>query len=1451
MMLTKYHIFILIWLNVVVQTAWGQPFNINFLHYLVRKDASPTNDTDTSIVPTSETSIAEAISSSKDAFASVISEQQQTQSNNDNNIPTTKTSEQQSVQQTNSIILSNTNNNNNIPTETTKSTMVPTQQSFASVTDTPTGASSNNGFANTDTIDNTNTNTNSFIRQAPAPVPSQDTHTNIDTDIDNVSTIIPPIASQIENTDTNIIASPMASTYTNLASLPLEQSITQSGSTQPIASSISKQMSFNDMLNTSLASTTDYPTINTNTIPIFSISTGTAKPSSSSIFSISSATSHIADTPSNTTDKPPVTTSDVIDLTSVISTPSAILSTTPDDNNGNNSDGSHTFVDAGQNTPVEDDTTSSTSSIPNIILPPPQTTTDTPAAIVQSSLVSPTETTPPSDGDAEDNKGSQKGSNSDSNADPNPNPNPDDSSDSKGDAKPDDGSDGKGPAIVSLPTTTAIIPTIATMITATTPQVSQASIISQGSQVSQIIEHVQVSQVSQASQVVQVPPVLQTSQVSQASQMSQVQIIPQAVSQASQLSQTSQIPQASRESNENNIVPEASQVSRIVPPKTVSQGLSPVSNQPEEVSSQTSVDKQSSVDPHKQGNHDNSQIVSTNAADNGNNNIISVSQLHQTTPILQIHTTASTPNSNNNNYNSNDYNQASVKSNNVVANSIISGKPHETTPMIESANTNNNNNEKTQDINTNNSNNEKTQDLNTNKNNNNNNNNANSALPTKLIPTETKNGNNRVTQSAGSNNGDSNNVSRIQHANDQDTRARPNSITDMASIVTASARPHRPNNDPFADSEIVHLFESMASNGDKPNISKLFDEGDDDDDNIITDIPIKGGPTKTKKYSVDGENNLSWLPTSIQYAPTIDTTAAVTPESMQTLPAVITPSKIIEASPDCDLITIGFQYKLHYSFLVSTPLTAAQVFDFLPYTLYYPIISHLNETYSNIDLPIYRETTTLYNSDQSLKKRDTNGNTYITPDSIWKSSANAITNTMTTTTKTVDIPLSSEDATLKFNFTSIQVKQIVPYMKPNSEYITSVAEVYFPKEYISMLQNLISDPNSIIYKNPKASFRTIANLIDSSISITALFKDNDNQNSSNSNDKNSDASSRSKNGKDSDNDNSSSNNLKVSEHEEAISGGIDISPSNNLEVNHKIRNRMLIFIFCLSTIVFIWIYSLLKMSKLLYRFERKEKALPQFEDEEKLNHYQINPYRDTPSASVRPLNNHVSSADSSGDSSNYTSMEEKFCTENYGTPHFHDDIESIYNPERDLHYTVDEDGNFYYSKKNKGPEATDENDSETDVNPFRTTLPVSPFTQTGTSNPFWSGREQPSTEIFSDDSNRLYTAITSEDSNEIGNSSKEIRNEGPTPRRIRTTTSTYLASDLDLKIDDIDAEEDNDDNVADLYVGAFDALDEELYKRLSVLAEKKNLKKTDMSLDRQTIMQLHIGSKRTKSVSNI
>ncbi len=74
---------------------------------------------------------------------------------------------------------------------------------------------------------------------------------------------------------------------------------------------------------------------------------------------------------------------------------------------------------------------------------------------------------------------------------------------------------------------------------------------------------------------------------------------------------------------------------------------------------------------------------------------------------------------------------------------------------------------------------------------------------------------------------------------------------------------------------------------------------------------------------------------------------------------------------------------------------------------------------------------------------------------------------------------------------------------------------------------------------------------------------------------------------------------------------------------------------------------------------------------------------------------------------------------------------------------------------------------------------------------------------------------------------------------------------MDLKIDDIDAEEDNDDNVADLYVGAFDALDEELYKRLSVLAEKKNLKKTDMSLDRQTIMQLHIGSKRTKSVSNI
>ncbi|CAK9435454.1 uncharacterized protein LODBEIA_P01810 [Lodderomyces beijingensis] len=71
-------------------------------------------------------------------------------------------------------------------------------------------------------------------------------------------------------------------------------------------------------------------------------------------------------------------------------------------------------------------------------------------------------------------------------------------------------------------------------------------------------------------------------------------------------------------------------------------------------------------------------------------------------------------------------------------------------------------------------------------------------------------------------------------------------------------------------------------------------------------------------------------------------------------------------------------------------------------------------------------------------------------------------------------------------FGDVTVKQLIPYQAASINYTITVAEVYFPSNSIMTLSQLISSPDSMIYKNPDGIQNTLASLIDSRIPLIGL-----------------------------------------------------------------------------------------------------------------------------------------------------------------------------------------------------------------------------------------------------------------------------------------------------------------------------------------------------------------------------
>ncbi|CAI5030011.1 CRE_HP_G0100420.mRNA.1.CDS.1 [Saccharomyces cerevisiae] len=222
-------------------------------------------------------------------------------------------------------------------------------------------------------------------------------------------------------------------------------------------------------------------------------------------------------------------------------------------------------------------------------------------------------------------------------------------------------------------------------------------------------------------------------------------------------------------------------------------------------------------------------------------------------------------------------------------------------------------------------------------------------------------------------------------------------------------------------------------------------------------------------------NSYAWLPTAIivESSETGPTTASFNPSITGSLPNAIEPAVAVSEPINHTLITIGFTAALNYVFLVQNPLSSAQIFNFLPLVLKYPFSNTSSELDNNIG-----ELSTFILSYRSGSSTTTLSPKSISSLSVVKKKKNQQKKNATKSTEDLHPP--------QVDTSSIAVKKIVPMVDSSKAYIISVAEVYFPTEAVTYLQQLILDENSTLYSNPQIPLRSLAGLIDSGIPLGGL-----------------------------------------------------------------------------------------------------------------------------------------------------------------------------------------------------------------------------------------------------------------------------------------------------------------------------------------------------------------------------
>ncbi|KAG0654980.1 hypothetical protein C6P45_003211 [Maudiozyma exigua] len=373
---------------------------------------------------------------------------------------------------------------------------------------------------------------------------------------------------------------------------------------------------------------------------------------------------------------------------------------------------------------------------------------------------------------------------------------------------------------------------------------------------------------------------------------------------------------------------------------------------------------------------------------------------------------------------------------------------------------------------------------------------------------------------------------------------------------------------------------------------------------IIGDQKSKDS-TKTKtavSYTLSADNN--WLPSSIivQTTDTKKSESSINPSSFPTsLPAAIAASTEVTEPSNTTLITIGFGEELNYNFLVENPLSSAQIFNFLPEALIYPFyvdeISNKDDVIDNdlsyesmyVSWTVSDGTTTISPTDTLVKRAGTIIDDAGALSQIFNQTS-AIINTLntvknrfveqtTTTTRdepsaylTATVSSSSVSASATIDSSLIKVKQISPYVDSNRDYVVSVAEIYFPSDFVDVLRDHLQDKDSVIFDNPVPSLKSLMNLTDPSINLLG-FASNLNSISSSS----------------SDTENSQENQQQI--NQAFISsikngtqyGSLDVTGMKKAKLSKAIRNRLIIYLSCMVFGIFIWVLSFLTLFRYIQR----------------------------------------------------------------------------------------------------------------------------------------------------------------------------------------------------------------------------------------------------------------------------
>lgn len=468
-----------------------------------------------------------------------------------------------------------------------------------------------------------------------------------------------------------------------------------------------------------------------------------------------------------------------------------------------------------------------------------------------------------------------------------------------------------------------------------------------------------------------------------------------------------------------------------------------------------------------------------------------------------------------------------------------------------------------------------------------------------------------------------------------------------------------------------------------------------------TQLPYTVLETSATLSSTDGSLHTSttgthnWLPysliveskdTSTQSSTTVDLGAT------STLPQAITPPTAVPQPAGHSLITIGFKEALNYPFLISHPLSSAQIFSFLPRVLQYPFSSTAGS------VPIYRrqdiEVMTLLQRrlTSSAAEIDTCSLSFQDYDKIQLVSVKLASLKSENRTDQennslhrrsvndkVSVMNSTSDSS-NIDYSQIVVKQIIPLVSSSINYIVSVAEVYFPDHSIDTLQRLIRNQNSELYKNPENSLKALASLIDPSVPLTGLV-DSDGNSVTNEEGGNSGSSGSNSSGDSDPSSGGSGESQGGANGDGSASGSLDDGAYG--EMSFAITKRLIIYLLVFSFVTILWIVAWLYFLKRLYGIEAIGKRLK--------------PSDKTWSSSPGAFYNHHYNSHYSDPNNPFydpeRSLQEKCSFDDrydydYDTEeqdgYLHDDLvvtgdNTVYSTSRGLSYFIDENGNYYYA----------------------------------------------------------------------------------------------------------------------------------------------------------------------------